>query len=121
MVIPYAMTILVGCLAWKVSAMLLSRNVLPYPEEVICAFLTALVTSDFWHHFYASAFRAVMAMVIGWGFAFPMGVLMGSSRQFDKFFSPFVSMTYPIPKVVLLPVVLLLFGLGDVSRSPSSA
>ncbi len=115
-VIPYSMTILVGCLAWKILAMLLSQNVLPYPEDAIYAFFTALVTSEFWHHFAASAFRAVMAMIIGWGFAFPMGILMGSSQKFDKFFSPFVSMTYPIPKVVLLPVVLLLFGLGDVSK-----
>ena len=115
-VIPYSMTILMSCLAWKVLAMLLSQNVLPYPEDAIYAFLTALVTSEFWHHFAASAFRAVMAMIIGWGIAFPLGILMGSSRQFDKFLSPFISMTYPIPKVVLLPVVLLLFGLGDVSK-----
>ncbi|GAB6145948.1 ABC transporter permease [Desulfocicer niacini] len=115
-VTPYAMTILVGCLAWKILAIRLSPNVLPYPEDAIYAFLTALVTPEFWHHFAASAFRAVMAMIIGWGLAFPMGILMGSSRQFDKLFSPFVSMTYPIPKVVLLPVVLLLFGLGDLSK-----
>ncbi len=115
-VVPYSITILVVYLAWKVLAILLSQNILPYPEDAIYAFLTALLTSEFWNHFAASAFRAVMAMIIGWGIAFPMGILMGSAPQFDKFFSPFVSMTYPIPKVVLLPVVLLLFGLGDFSK-----
>jgi len=114
--VPYSITILVVYLIWKVLAVLLSRNVLPYPEDAIQAFLAALLTPEFWHHFAASAFRAFMAMIIGWGVAFPIGILMGSSRQFDKFLSPFVSMTYPIPKVVLLPVILLLFGLGDFSK-----
>ena len=115
-VVPYSMTILVGCLAWKLLAIFLSQNVLPHPEDAIHAFLRALLTADFRHHFAASAFRAIMAMIIGWAVAFPMGVVMGSSRQFDKFFSPFVAMTYPVPKVVLLPVILLIFGLGDVSK-----
>jgi NitT/TauT family transport system permease protein len=114
--VPYSITILVVYLIWKVMAILLSRNVLPYPEDAVHAFLAALLTPEFWHHFAASAFRAVTAMIIGWGIAFPIGILMGSTRQFDRFFSPFVSMTYPIPKVVLLPVVLLLFGLGDFSK-----
>ncbi|ACN13225.1 ABC-type transporter, permease protein (nitrate/sulfonate/bicarbonate transporter) [Desulforapulum autotrophicum HRM2] len=114
--VPYAITILVVYLIWKVMAILLSRNVLPCPEDAVLAFFRALMTSEFWHHFAASTFRAVTAMVIGWAVAFPLGILMGSSRQFDKFLSPFVTMTYPIPKVVLLPVVLLLFGLGDFSK-----
>lgn len=114
--VPYSITIIVVCLVWKVLAVLVSQNVLPYPEDAIYTFLAALMTSEFWHHFAASTFRAVMAMIIGWGVAFPIGILMGSDRRVDKFLSPFVSMTYPIPKVVLLPVVLLLFGLGDLSK-----
>lgn len=114
--VPYSITIIVVFLVWKVLAVLVSQNVLPYPEDAISTFLAALMTSQFWHHFAASTFRAVMAMIIGWGVAFPIGILMGSARRVDNFLSPFVSMTYPIPKVVLLPVVLLLFGLGDLSK-----
>ncbi len=114
--IPYSITILVVYLVWKILATLVSQNVLPFPENAVQAFLAALLTSEFWHHFAASAFRAFTAMIIGWAIAFPLGILMGSSPRFDQFLSPFVSMTYPIPKVVLLPVVLLLFGLGDFSK-----
>ncbi|WP_022664088.1 ABC transporter permease [Desulfospira joergensenii] len=114
--LPYSITILVVCLIWKVLAIQVSQNVLPAPETAVQAFLSALITPEFWHHFSASTFRAVTAMIIGWGVAFPLGIWMGSSPQFDKFLSPFVSMTYPIPKVVMLPVVLLLFGLGDISK-----
>lgn len=114
--LSYSATILAVFLIWKGLAVLLSRNVLPAPESVAQAFLSALFTAEFWHHFSASAFRAGMAMIIGWGVAFPLGLLMGSTPKVDEFLSPFVTMTYPIPKVVILPVVLLLFGLGDLSK-----
>jgi NitT/TauT family transport system permease protein len=115
-VLPYTLTLVMVFLTWKGLAMVLSRQVLPYPEEAVLAFLNALITAEFWGHFGASAFRAVMAMLIAWGIAFPAGLVMGASSRFDRFFSPFVFLTYPIPKVVLLPVVLLIFGLGDGSK-----
>jgi 4-hydroxybenzoate polyprenyltransferase len=34
----------------------------------------------------------------------------------DEYLSPFVFLTYPVPKIVLLPVFLVLFGLGDFSK-----
>lgn len=115
-IIPYCLTIFVVYLLWKGLAVILSQEVLPYPEDVFVAFAKSLGASGFWLHFIASGFRALMAMIIAWIIAFPAGILMGSSSRFDKLFSPFVFMTYPIPKVVLLPVILLIFGLGDFSK-----
>lgn len=115
-IIPYALTLSVMYLVWKVLALALSQDVLPYPEDAVGAFIISLFTVEFWNHFIASGIRALLAMLIAWLAAFPLGVLMGSSRRIDELFSPFIFMTYPIPKVVLLPVVLLIFGLGDVSK-----
>lgn len=114
--IPYCLTISVIYLVWKIVSLVLSQSVLPYPEDAISAFIHSLVTLEFWLHFAASAFRAVMAMLIAWLIAFPIGILMGSSKRIDAMLSPFIFMTYPVPKVVLLPVVLLVFGLGDASK-----
>ncbi len=114
--VPYIFTIIALFIVWKTLALILSTEVLPYPEDAIQAFIAALITPEFWQHFIASGFRAVTAMTIAWLIAFPLGVVMGSSKRFDALFSPFVFMTYPVPKVVLLPVVLLIFGLGDVSK-----
>jgi NitT/TauT family transport system permease protein len=114
--IPYSLTLCLIYFLWKGLSLLLSRNVLPYPESAVGAFIFALFTPEFWGHFQASAFRALAAMIIAWLLAFPIGILMGSSPRFDALLSPFVFMTYPVPKVVLLPVVLLIFGLGDLSK-----
>jgi len=41
---------------------------------------------------------------------------MGSVKRVDTILAPFIFLTYPIPKIVLLPVFLLLLGLGDASK-----
>ena len=48
--------------------------------------------------------------------AVPLGLILGSSRRVDRVAAPFVYLSYPVPKIVFLPVILLLFGLGDLSK-----
>lgn len=115
-VLHYAVVILVLGLLWKLGALMLGGVVLPDPVEAGAAFVAALGTGEFWLHFAASAWRAVAAMAAAWIVAFPLGLIMGSNKRLDSLLAPFVFLTYPIPKIVLLPVFLLLFGLGDVSK-----
>jgi NitT/TauT family transport system permease protein len=41
---------------------------------------------------------------------------MGYFPKADKVLSPLVYFTYPIPKIALLPIIMLLFGLGEGSK-----
>ncbi|MGE4299051.1 MAG: ABC transporter permease [Desulfovibrionaceae bacterium] len=114
--LPYLLT--VACLggAWKVLSLLLGSSMLPAPEAAGGAFFLALGTKAFWGHFGASAWRAGAAMAAAWLVAFPLGVAMGGSKRLDAALGPLVFLTYPIPKIVLLPLAFLLFGLGDASK-----
>jgi len=57
-----------------------------------------------------------------WGFLFGgvpalmLGVAMGLSRPLRMLVEPIVSATYPVPKSAILPLVLLIFGLGESSK-----
>ena len=102
--------------AWKGVSALVSSAVLPPPEAAFSAFEEAVKTWTFWSHFAASAFRVISAMALAWVVAFPAGIWLGAHRRSDALLSPLVFLTYPIPKIVLLPVFLVLFGLGDLSR-----
>ena len=42
--------------------------------------------------------------------------MLGQSKRLNRLFSPFVYLLYPVPKVVLLPVLLLLLGIGDLPK-----
>ncbi len=55
---------------------------------------------------------AVGAMAVG----IPVGLGMGYFPRLDRALSPLVYLTYPIPKIALLPVVMLLAGLGETAK-----
>ena len=54
---------------------------------------------------------------VAYAVGLPLGVLMGWSRPADRLLAPLVYLTYPTPKIALLPVIMLLFGLGDISKT----
>jgi NitT/TauT family transport system permease protein len=45
-----------------------------------------------------------------------IGIVMGISRPVRAFVDPLIAATYPIPKSSILPLILLIFGLGEMSK-----
>ncbi|WP_353616720.1 ABC transporter permease [Desulfovibrio sp. Huiquan2017] len=115
-VLRYGLVILVMGVLWKLAAISLGGVILPHPEDALAALCQAMSTRIFWEHFGVSLYRSVTAMALAWIIAFPLGLIMGSVKRVDKILSPFVFLTYPVPKIVLLPIFLLLLGLGDTSK-----
>jgi NitT/TauT family transport system permease protein len=116
LVYRYLFTGLLLVLIWKVFSLVLSSTMLPPPETALAAFAQAIKTVEFWRHFLVSGYRVTCAMAIAWGLAFPAGLVLGFHRKTDTLLSPFVFLTYPIPKIVFLPIFLVVFGLGDFSK-----
>ena len=115
-VLRSGLVILTLGLLWELSATGLGGIILPHPKAAVGAFISAMGTQIFWEHFGVSAYRAITAMAIAWGIAFPLGLIMGSVKRIDNLLAPFIFLTYPIPKIVLLPIFLLLLGLGDAAK-----
>jgi ABC-type nitrate/sulfonate/bicarbonate transport system permease component len=107
---------IVGLLAvWQLLAWLIHDNVLPGPWPVALALLRA-VPNGLGRHFLVSAWRVLASVVLGMLTGVPAGLALGQSRALDGLFRPLIYIVYPIPKIVLLPVLLLLFGIGDLSK-----
>jgi NitT/TauT family transport system permease protein len=53
-----------------------------------------------------------LAVLIG----LPLGVIMGYFPKWDRFLSPLLYLTYPIPKIALMPILMLLFGIGEFAK-----
>jgi NitT/TauT family transport system permease protein len=115
-VFTYILSIFLIVVLWKVLALLISSAVFPSPEDAIIAFAEAVKTAEFWWHFKESGLRVVISIIISLIIAFPLGILMGYNAKADKILSPILFLTYPIPKIVFLPVVFVLFGLGTMSK-----
>ncbi len=102
--------------AWQLLAMLLQKPILPPPWLVIEVFFTETLHGSLALHFVVSLWRVVASLVLSVLLAAPAGILLGQSRQLDRIFSPLVYLLYPVPKVVLVPVVLLLLGVGNLAK-----
>ncbi|MEQ1722646.1 MAG: hypothetical protein ABL930_05685 [Pseudobdellovibrio sp.] len=67
-------------------------------------------------HLAASSFRFLVAFAIAAPLAYFLAVLAAGQKVIRFLFNPIVTSTYPLPKVALIPLVLLFFGTGDLSK-----
>ena len=102
-------------LAWQGAAMLVDRAVLPQPWDVLRAFVQAL-PRDLGIHTLVSAWRVVASILLSLVTAVPAGLGLGLSPTASRLAAPIIYLLYPIPKIVFLPVVLLLLGIGNLSK-----
>ncbi|MFN2643421.1 MAG: ABC transporter permease, partial [Burkholderiales bacterium] len=89
--------------------------VLP-PLEVAKQFIAALGTRELYADAAASLMRALPGFAVGVSLGIVLGLAAGIARSFDEMLSPLVFLTYPVPKIVMLPVFMLWFGIGDLSK-----
>lgn len=100
---------------WQLLSWLLHTETFPGPWETAQAFVTA-IPRGLARHFLVSGYRVVAGIALAMLAAVPVGLILGQSPALNRFFSPILYITYPIPKIVFLPVILLLFGIGDTSK-----
>lgn len=112
----YILSLAVCIMVWKLAAVVIDSNVLPGPEETFLAFFDAAQTGAFWSDFLISTYRVAVSIAVAWLLAFPLAVFIGYRRRVDRYVSPLIFLTYPIPKMAFLPVIILLFGLDDLSK-----
>ncbi|HYE83036.1 MAG TPA: ABC transporter permease [Clostridia bacterium] len=100
---------------WYLLAVIFDTRVLPTPGEVYFN-LNNLYDSRLHIHILISLYRVVCGVGISLLLGVTAGLLMAYSDTWNKVLNPLVYFTYPVPKTALLPVAMLLFGLGDVSK-----
>lgn len=108
--------LLVLVLFWQGLALALNQPILPTPLLVAKTFKREMVQGELLMHFMASLWRVIASLVISILLAAPAGLVLGQSPRLNRLFSPFIYLTYPVPKVVLVPVVLLFLGIGDTAK-----
>lgn len=101
---------------WEVAALLINRNILPTPIEVISTFFVEVFNGKLAIHFLASFWRVLAGMTLAVVSGSTIGLALGQSKRLDQLFSPVVYLLYPIPKVVFVPIIMLFFGIGDLAK-----
>ncbi|MFP4552139.1 MAG: ABC transporter permease [Spirochaetales bacterium] len=100
---------------WWALSLILGPRVVPAPPAVFARFWE-LLTDGLWLHAGASLARVLFALALAAIVAVPLGIALGRSQRLDRLLSPAAYLLYPVPKIALLPILLLLFGTGDLTR-----
>lgn len=102
-------------LSWIALAAALNREIMPYPWQVLPVFVEEM-QGDLWDHTLVSARRVLSAIAAAVLLATPVGLGLGQIRVLNRIFSPLIALVHPIPKVVFLPVILVIMGIGETSK-----
>ncbi|MBQ6634979.1 MAG: ABC transporter permease [Lachnospiraceae bacterium] len=103
-------------LLWQIAALGLDRYFLPAPLETVHTLKNLLREAKTWSHVAASFRRITLGMLLGLLCALPLGILMGRAPAADAVLGSFFRLVYPIPKVVFMPIVVVMLGIGDGSK-----
>ncbi len=99
---------------WHITALLLATPALPTPAQTISVF--AKFAPALLPDFLTSLGRLAASLAIGVALGAPVGLFLGRSRVAGQLFSPVLYILYPLPKIVILPILLVLFGLGGAPK-----
>lgn len=83
------------------------------PSQIFAELAEMASTGELTEHVLASLRRVVLGLLIGVVPGTLLGAIMGLSRLVRAIFLPIVAATFPIPKIAILPLLLLIFGLGE--------
>src|SRR5258708_11270962 len=92
------------------------RRFVPAPSNIAERFYQLIVSGELPNHVAATLWRIAVGYVIGVVPAVAIGLCMAMSRGVRVVVDPLIAALFPIPKVALLPLLLLAFGFGDASK-----
>ncbi|HBG19168.1 MAG TPA: ABC transporter permease [Desulfobulbaceae bacterium] len=101
---------------WQLAAVLINADALPRPGEVFADVGRKFLDGSLLDDLAISCIRALLGIVLALITAVPLGLVVGAEEPLRKRLSPFIYLLYPIPHVVLLPLIIILFGIGNLSK-----
>lgn len=90
--------------------------VLPAPSEVYAALARLVETGLIWDHLGASLQRLVVGWSLGTLLGIAVGLAIGLFSLARAGLAPIVAALFPVPKIALLPLFVIWFGIGEGSK-----
>ncbi|GIN20415.1 ABC transporter permease [Siminovitchia fordii] len=105
-------------LLWEIA----SRNAwinplfISSPIEILQASVSMVQEASFWDNMKVSGYEFLAGFALAILVGIPIGVFSGWNKYFNAIVNPFISGLYVTPKVALLPVIVIAFGIGPASK-----
>src|SRR5437867_5225265 len=111
-------SVVLGLALWELIDSFLVNNplVLVGPSRVAASFLSLLSRGVLARHVYATFTEFILGYLVGVVVGFGVGVVMALSRHTKEVLSPWVTIWYNAPVILLAPLFITALGLGLVSK-----
>jgi len=105
-------------LLWEFAVRLgfLDDRFFPPPTVVINTLISMVRSGELLNHLLISLQRIFLGFLFGAIPGIIIGMLMGWNRWIRAFLDPIIAAIYPLPKLSLLPLILIIFGIGEMSK-----
>ena len=111
-----ALAAVVLLVLWEVAALALGSMALPQPWQVALDTARRLADGSLLDDLAISTLRALAGIALALTTAVPLGLMVGAEEGLRRRLSPYIYLLYPVPHVVLLPLIIILFGIGEFSK-----
>lgn len=105
-------------LAWELASRLGILNPFYFPpfSTIVAKGIELFATGSIWEHLRFSLTNFALGFLIAVALGVIAGIPMGWYRTISKIFDPLLSGIYATPLIALLPLIIMLFGLGSASK-----
>ncbi|THD72844.1 ABC transporter permease [Thalassobius vesicularis] len=108
--------VLIALIEWGTRTGWISNLTLPRPSAVLETFRNLIETGLLWKHMLPSLSRLAVGSALGISAGVAAGVMIGLFSLVRAGMVPLVAALFPIPKIALLPLFVIWFGIDEGSK-----
>jgi NitT/TauT family transport system permease protein len=97
-------------LVWQLVAP--TTDLVPTPAETFAELYDGFAAGWIYNGLTATVTAVAVGFALGAVTAFPLGYLLGRSRTVTAIFEPMVAGTFAVPRVIVYPILLAVYGVG---------
>jgi NitT/TauT family transport system permease protein len=103
---------------WELFAIYsgIPRIFLPRFSAILAEFPAMAAEGILWPNIWVSLQNFIIGMVIGIGIGLPLAYAVGGIKVLDRILSPYIWALYSVPRIILVPIIFLWFGINNNSR-----
>lgn len=108
--------VLIALVEWGTRVGWIGNLTLPRPSDVLATFVELWRSGRLWDHLLPSLSRLLVGGALGMTAGVGAGVLIGLFSYIRAGLVPLVAAIFPIPKIALLPLFVIWFGIDEASK-----
>lgn len=110
--------ILIALVAWELGVYVgwLSPLFFPPPSIIFLTFIKLIINKKLLDNTGMTLWRVFQGLLLGGIPGLILGLMMGWSHRLYRIINPFVAAGHPVPKIAVLPLIMIIFGIGESSK-----